>query len=147
MIKDSLLTAISQALEAAALPQPPGGVDLDPPKRRDQGDWSTNAAMKLQKTKERLDVADADISGSAFDNVNFSGCNFHNVNLSGATFEDINMSGWRVTNVNLSGLKLSDVNLAGASITGGRYYGMTIDGVDVTELLAARKASAEKASE
>ena len=43
--------------------------------------------MKLHKTKERLDVNTADISGSAFDNVNFSGCNFHNVNLAGATFD------------------------------------------------------------
>src|SRR4051812_21688335 len=49
MIRYSLCAAISEALEAAALPQPPGGVELDPPKRRDQGDWSTNAALKLQK--------------------------------------------------------------------------------------------------
>ena len=57
------------------------------------------------------------------------------------------MSGWRVTNVNLSGLKLSKVNLAGASITDGRYDGMTIDGIEVTELLAAYRASVDRAAE
>jgi hypothetical protein len=36
--------------------------------------------MKLDRTKERLDANDADISGSSFDNVNLSGCTFHNVN-------------------------------------------------------------------
>ena len=98
--------------------------------------------MKLHRTKERLDVNDADISGSSFDNVNLSGCTLHNVRpVAVRTLDDINMSGWRVTNVNLSGLKLSKVNLAGASITDGRYDGMTIDGIEVTELLAAYRAN------
>jgi uncharacterized protein YjbI with pentapeptide repeats len=45
-----------------------------------------------------------------------------------------------VHNVNLSGLKMDKANLAGASIVNSRLEGMTIDGIEVTELLAAWKA-------
>ena len=77
--------------------------------------------MKLRDVKERLEVHHADLSGSSFD--------------------DINMSGWRVDNVNLAGLKVSDANLAGASIKDCRLEGMTIDGILVTELLQAYRAT------
>jgi uncharacterized protein YjbI with pentapeptide repeats len=50
------------------------------------------------------------------------------------------MSGWRVHHVNLSGLKIDRANLAGASIVNSRLDGMTIDGIEVTELMAAWKA-------
>jgi uncharacterized protein YjbI with pentapeptide repeats len=50
------------------------------------------------------------------------------------------MSGWRVHHVNLSGLKVDRANLAGASIVNSRLDGMTIDGIGVTELMAAWKA-------
>ena len=96
--------------------------------------------MKLHEAKERLDVRKSDLSGSAFDDVNLSSCTVHNVNLSGASLDDVNMSGWRVNYVNLSGLRLSKANLAGASISESRYDGMTIDGVLVTEMIAAYKA-------
>src|SRR4051812_43323485 len=48
MIRDELRTAISQALASAGLPAPASGIELEPPKRRDQGDWSSNIAMKLR---------------------------------------------------------------------------------------------------
>ena len=64
-----------------------------------------------------------------------------NVNLSGASLDDVNMSGWRVNYVNLSGLRLTKANLAGASISESRYDGMTIDGVAVTDMIAAYKAA------
>jgi hypothetical protein len=51
------------------------------------------------------------------------------------------MSGWRVHDVNLAGLKIVKANLAGASITQGRMEGMTIDGIPVSDLLAAYRAS------
>jgi uncharacterized protein YjbI with pentapeptide repeats len=50
------------------------------------------------------------------------------------------MSGWRVHHVNLSGLKIDRANLAGASIVNSRLDGMTIDGIEVTELMATWKA-------
>ncbi len=65
MMRTTLRTAISQALGDAELPEPAGGVDVEPAKRRDQGDWSTNVALKLAKVAsapplelaERLKVA------------------------------------------------------------------------------------------
>jgi hypothetical protein len=53
------------------------------------------------------------------------------------------MSGWTVHNVNLSGLRIDKENLAGASIVNSRLQGMTIDGIEVTELLAAWKERAD----
>ena len=97
--------------------------------------------MKLHDVKERLQVSKSDLSGSELDDVNLSGCNIHNVNLSGASLDDVNMSGWRVNNVNLSGLRLTNANLAGASISASRYSGMTIDGIPVSEMIAAYKAA------
>jgi Pentapeptide repeats (9 copies) len=102
--------------------------------------------MKIERAKHCLDVHEADLSGSKFDDVNLSGARFenvnlsggdyHNVNLSGCVFDDINMSGWRVHNVNLSGLRIDKANLAGASIVNSRMDGMTIEGIPVTALLA-----------
>ncbi len=50
MSRDALRTALSQALANASLPEPPNEVALEPPKRRDQGDWSTPLALQLAKT-------------------------------------------------------------------------------------------------
>jgi uncharacterized protein YjbI with pentapeptide repeats len=77
--------------------------------------------MKIHDTKERLDVSKSDLSGSAFDDVNMSGTTLHNINL--------------------SGLRLTKANLAGASISESRYDGMTIDGIAVTDMIAAYKAA------
>jgi arginyl-tRNA synthetase len=48
MIRDDLAHALQQALIAAGLPEPPGGIDLEPPKQREHGDWSSNVALKLR---------------------------------------------------------------------------------------------------
>jgi arginyl-tRNA synthetase len=48
MTRDVLRTALSQALASAGLPEPAGGIELDPPKRREQGDFSTNVALQLR---------------------------------------------------------------------------------------------------
>ena len=96
--------------------------------------------LKLDRTKEVLAVTKSDLSGSQFDDVNISGCTFHNVNLAGTTLDDVNCAGWRISNANMSGWRVSDVNLAGTVFSGGRYDGMTIDGVAVTDLLALWRA-------
>jgi arginyl-tRNA synthetase len=49
MSRDALRTALSQTLANAALPEPADGVTLEPPKRRDQGDWSSPVALQLAK--------------------------------------------------------------------------------------------------
>jgi hypothetical protein len=43
-------------------------------------------------------------------------------------------------NVSFAGLKIVKANLAGAAITRGRMEGMTIDGILVSDLLAAYRA-------
>ena len=86
--------------------------------------------MRIENQKLCLFAKAADLSGSKF----------HDVNLSGGDFDDVNMTGWRVHNVNLAGLKISNANLAGASIADARLDGMTIDGVDVGEMLAFWRA-------
>jgi uncharacterized protein YjbI with pentapeptide repeats len=51
------------------------------------------------------------------------------------------MSGWRIHDANLSGLRVTKANLAGAAISESRLDGMTIDGVAVTEMLAAYRVA------
>jgi arginyl-tRNA synthetase len=48
MIRDELRAALQRALETAGLPDPPGGVALEPARSRDHGDWATNVAMVLR---------------------------------------------------------------------------------------------------
>jgi hypothetical protein len=47
----------------------------------------------------------------------------------------------KLHDVNLAGLKIVKANLAGASITEGQLQGMMIDGILVSDLLAAYHAS------
>jgi arginyl-tRNA synthetase len=59
MTREALRDALFQALADAELPKPAGGIELEPPKRREQGDWSTNVAMQLrpQVGGNPLDIA------------------------------------------------------------------------------------------
>jgi arginyl-tRNA synthetase len=50
MIRDELAHAVHQALADANLPEPPGGIVLEPPRQRDRGDWATPVALSLTKT-------------------------------------------------------------------------------------------------
>jgi uncharacterized protein YjbI with pentapeptide repeats len=81
----------------------------------------TDSSLILHATRRRIDSKDADLSGSSFSDVN----------LAEAKFEDVNLAGARIHDANLSGVALSDC----------RIDGMTLEGVLVTDLLAAwRKA-------
>ncbi len=51
------------------------------------------------------------------------------------------MSGWRVHDVNLSGLRITKANLAGVTISESRFEGMMIEGILVSDLMAAYKAA------
>lgn len=105
--------------------------------------------MKIETSKQRLDVRDADLSGSSFDDANLSGATLHNVNMAGWTIDDANMAGWRVENVNLAGLRVTKANLAGATLAECRIDGMRINGVDVADLFEAyaeRTGSAARAA-
>jgi uncharacterized protein YjbI with pentapeptide repeats len=73
--------------------------------------------FELADTRRRLQVRNADLSGSSLTDVK----------LEDATFTDINLRQARFSNVNLTGASIADANLTG----------MTIDGVLVTDLFAA----------
>jgi len=94
--------------------------------------------MKIQNTKETLQVTNANLSRSEFDDVNLQEAAFTNVNLSKATFTDINFSG----------AKFSNLNLTNVEIEACETTGMKFRGVLVSELFDAyrRKASSEGSS-
>jgi uncharacterized protein YjbI with pentapeptide repeats len=81
----------------------------------------TAEVLQLIHTRQRLDVNDANLSDSSF----------VNVKLTNATFDDINFSNTTINNANLSHLHITD------SCT----VGMTIDGVLVSDLQAAYRAT------
>ena len=60
MIRETLHSAIQNALSAADYPEPPGGIVLTVPKQRDHGDFSSPVALALAKTvgAKPRDVAD-----------------------------------------------------------------------------------------
>jgi uncharacterized protein YjbI with pentapeptide repeats len=62
---------------------------------------------------------------------------FTDVCLGGAKFDDVNMGAATFHNVNLSGARFDDVNLSNVAVANSNLDGMTIEGVLVTELLAA----------
>jgi arginyl-tRNA synthetase len=49
MIRDDLCAALGRALARAELPAPPDGIELEPARSREHGDWASNVAMKLAK--------------------------------------------------------------------------------------------------
>jgi len=71
------------------------------------------------------------------ENAKLTGSEFRDVCLGGAQFDDVNLGDATFHDVNLSGAKFNDVNLANAAITNANLTGMTIEGVLVTDLLAA----------
>jgi predicted enzyme related to lactoylglutathione lyase len=83
--------------------------------------------MEIMNKRETLDVRNADLAKSRFDDFNLQGSSFTNVNLGGTHFVD----------VNLSGTHFADVNLAGATIQNANLAGMVINGLLVTDLLRA----------
>jgi arginyl-tRNA synthetase len=48
VIRDRLIHSLREAVRAAGLPEPPAGVTLDVPRRRDQGDFATSVALQLK---------------------------------------------------------------------------------------------------
>jgi uncharacterized protein YjbI with pentapeptide repeats len=63
--------------------------------------------------------------------------NFNDVNLAAATFTNVNLAGTRMDDVNLSDLRIDNANLSHAAITESCLHGMTINGILVTDMLAA----------
>lgn len=90
--------------------------------------------MEIRDTAERLIVGNANISGSTFDDVNLSDAVFTNVNLSRTSLTDINLRAAAFREVNLRDVDIQDCALEG----------MRVDGVLVTDLLAAYRGGSGK---
>ena len=103
-----------------------------PPKLRTE--IETEPTFKLDRTKQRLEARDVDMSGSTFTEVNLSGAVLGDVNLAGATISD----------ANLSRLRIRQANLSAAPIVDCRTDGMTIDGIVLADLLSAHRAAKAK---
>ncbi|MGO6984794.1 pentapeptide repeat-containing protein [Rhizobium leguminosarum] len=97
--------------------------------------------IKLHRTTQRLDVNDADLSGSRFNDANLSGISFNQINFSGAKFNDSNMTGWYVNDVNLSGSRFQNINLSGVAFSNCRIPGAMLDGVPLEEIVEAYRKS------
>jgi uncharacterized protein YjbI with pentapeptide repeats len=82
-------------------------------------------------------VEHAKLDGSKFIDVGLGDAVFDNVFLGNAQFNNVCMTKARLHDVNLSDGRIEHVNLARVSITDCHLDGMTIDGIPVTELLAA----------
>jgi arginyl-tRNA synthetase len=59
-MRDQLITHLRRALAATGLPEPSGGIVLEPPKQPEHGDWTTNVALQVAKPAGRQprEVAD-----------------------------------------------------------------------------------------
>jgi uncharacterized protein YjbI with pentapeptide repeats len=86
--------------------------------------------MKLHQFAEPLEVTRSRLVESIF----------NDVNLAGTTFENVNLSNARIHDVKLSHLVIDNANLSHASIAESCLHGMTINGILVTDLLAAYSA-------
>ncbi len=95
----------------------------------------TDQTLKLDHSTQRIEATDTNLSGSTFTDVN----------LTDAAFTDVNLSNTTISDANLSGLQIRNANLRNASIADSLTDGMTINGIPVTDLLAAYRASAQKA--
>ncbi len=87
MIRDDLCSALGRALAGAGLPEPAGGIEIEPARSREHGDWASNVALKLrsvvggsphdiaQRIKDQLEaesvphLAKVEIAGPGFLNL------------------------------------------------------------------------------
>jgi catechol 2,3-dioxygenase-like lactoylglutathione lyase family enzyme len=77
---------------------------------------------------------------SHFEKANLAGSTFTDVNLGASTFNDVRLSQASFHNVSLAEAVFSDVDFGAVDISQSRVAGMRIDGVLVTDLLAAYRA-------
>ncbi len=103
--------------------------------------------IEVHEKREQLDVRQSVVTNSVFDYVNLSNTGFSNVNLSSSVFERMNLSNLRIDDANMGNARINDANLSGSKISNANLGlvdiercaidGMRIDGVLVTEMLAA----------
>jgi uncharacterized protein YjbI with pentapeptide repeats len=103
--------------------------------------------ITLERSKQRLNATHMDMTDSTFRKVNLSGSVFNDVNLSSVTVTNVNLAESSLSDVNLTNLKIRDANLSHASIDDSATEGMTINGILVSDLLAAYRAAKANQSE
>jgi arginyl-tRNA synthetase len=97
VIREQLLDALQAALDAAGLPAPPGGLELEPTRQREHGDFQTNAALQLAKPVGRpprdiaTDLARAltELHPPHVDRVEVAGPGFVNLHLAPTWLHDV----------------------------------------------------------
>ena len=77
-------------------------------RKEDHGRVST---CELKQTHQRIDAANANLSGSTFTDVNLGGSTFNDVKLTGATITNTSLSEARIEDANLSGIQIKQANL------------------------------------
>lgn len=97
--------------------------------------------VEVRDTRDVLDVRNATVANSRFDDVNLSNSSFRVANLSATTFEKVLLSNAKVVDVNLSGTVFSDVNMSNVKIENAQVAGMTINGVGLADLMDAYEAA------
>ena len=110
-----------------------------------KSDLSNSTFMGVGLDKSRFE--DCGLAGATFDYVNLSDARFGRMNLSRAVFDDGLLPGTRFNNLNMSGALFENVLLIGAAIRSANLNGlhvsecnvagMRIDGILVSDLLAA----------
>lgn len=55
--------------------------------------------MKLSSAREPIEAVDFDMTGSVFDDVNLTGARFHNVKLQNASIEESCIEGLRINGI------------------------------------------------
>lgn len=93
--------------------------------------------MRIEGTRETLEVENADLPTARFTDVNLAAARFENINLATAVFTD----------VSLAGARLSDVSLKDVAITNANLDGMTIEGIPVLDMIDAYRSARATAAQ
>jgi uncharacterized protein YjbI with pentapeptide repeats len=122
----------------------------------DNADLSGSRFVNVNLSKVEYD--NGNLSGASFNNINLSGAKFHDINFSDVTFEAAQIGGTKFRHigpppdkqgrqarqrpVSFEQMQLCDstfrnVDLSNVQIMNCNLDGMTIDGIEVTEMLEA----------
>lgn len=92
---------------------------------------------KSESRSNPLKMSQRDLSGSRFTNVRLSNAAFTNVDLSGSSLENVRGHSMAFSNADLRETTFQDTDLTSAGISNSRLTGMRIEGILVTDLIAA----------
>lgn len=100
--------------------------------------------MDLKDSHECLTVERMVVANAQIVDTNLSNSTFDNANLASANIHGSNVSNLQVTDCNMSNSVFREVNLSNARIEDAVIAGLTIDGILVSDMMAAYLAKIEK---